>query len=164
MPHGQLSGNVIVSATLLISSEIDPKNVAGYTRAGFEVAFRPKAGDVRKYDDGRTSTHAKTKPFFSATNLYGAPEYVLRDDGGKWEPCRRHSVKLKAAALKDPCFDIYYHHREGSTSAWKPKPIRYALVVGLKAPSVPDFYNRVVRTFAKVLVPLRPKVQIQLRT
>jgi len=114
---------------------------------------------------GKASPHAQTKPFFSATNLYGAAEYVLREDGGKWEPCRRHSARFKASGLKDPCFDIYYHHRDGAAAAlWKPKPIRYALVVGLKAPSVADFYNRVVRTYATVLVPLRPRVNIQIRT
>lgn len=164
MPSGKIAGFVTVSATLLISPQVDAKNVGAYTRAGFEVAFRPNSAKV-KVTNGKASPHAQTKPFFSATNLYGAAEYVLREDGGKWEPCRRHTARFKAAGLKDPCFDIYYHHRDGAAAAlWKPKPIRYALVVGLKAPSVPDFYNRVVRTYATVLVPLRPRVNIQIRT
>jgi len=129
------------------------------------VFFRPKAGKVRKYKDGKKSAHAATKPFFSAANLYGGAEYELRADGDKWEPCRRHVQKFRASTLKDPCFDIYYHHRysNGGAEQWEPKPIRYALVVSLRAPKVPDLYNRVVRTYANVLVPLRPQIHIPIQ-
>lgn len=165
MPHGALQGSVELAATLCITPEIDPEHAGTYTRSGFEVFFRPKAGRTRTYGNGKQSAHAATKPFFSAANLYGAPEYSLRADGDKWEPCRRHAQTFRASTLKDPCFDIYYHHRESGVGAvgWEPKPIRYALIVGLRTPKVPDLYNRVVRTYANVLVPLRPQIQVPIR-
>lgn len=43
-------------------------------------------------------------------------------------------------------------------------PIPYALVVSVKAPKVPDFYSRVVRAYANVLVQLRPQVRIPVVT
>ena len=73
-------------------------------------------------------------------------------------------MQLKAASLSNPCFDIYYHHRENGTAATDPSPIPYALVVSLKAPNVPDLYNQVVRNYANILMPLRPSIQLQVRT
>lgn len=44
-----------------------------------------------------------------------------------------------------------------------PQPIPYALVVSLKAPKVPDLYNRVVRGYANILIPIQPRFRIQVR-
>jgi len=35
-------------------------------------------------------------------------------------------------------------------------------VVSVKAPKVADLYNQVVRAYANILVPMRPRVQIPL--
>jgi hypothetical protein len=160
----QLSGDIILSATLVIAPEVDPEHPGAYTRSGLEVSFRPHSGKYPKPRDGKQSKHAKTRSFFSATLLYGQPETVLREDGHKWEPCLRHEDRLRAKSLSEPCFDIYYHHRESGMKAVDPRPIPYAFVVSLKAPKVPDLYDRVVRAYANVLVPLQPQTRIQVRT
>ncbi len=162
LPKGPLTGDVTISATLLIAPAVDPQHATAYTRSGLEISFRP---DSRKYRvaDGRQSAHPKTKPFFSRKNMYGASEADAREDGHKWEPCRKNTRKYRSSSLHEPCFDIYYHHREGTTKATDPQPIPYALIIGISAPKMRDFYPRVVRTYANQLIQLRPKVQIQVR-
>lgn len=160
----QLLGDITLSATLVIAPEVDPEHPGAYTRSGLEVAFRPHSGKYPKPRDGKQSKHAKTRSFFSATLLYGQPETVLREDGHKWEPCLHREERLRATSLSEPCFDIYYHHRESGMKAADPRPIPYAFVVSLKAPKVPDLYDRVVRAYANVLVPLQPQTRIQVRT
>ena len=106
---------------------------------------------------------AITRPFFSPKNLYGAAEYILREGGHKWEPCRRGSLTYRAASLHRPCFDIYHHTRENGGRSAQPMPIPYALVVSVRAPKVPDLYNKVVRAYANLLVLLRPRIRIPIR-
>ncbi|HYP97846.1 MAG TPA: S8 family peptidase [Polyangiaceae bacterium] len=160
-----LQGDVFLSASLVISPEVDPEHPATYTRSGLEVAFRPHSGRYTKpKEGGKQAKHAKTRSFFSPANLYGKSESVLREDGHKWEPCLHHEEKLRSTSLSEPCFDIYYHHRESGTKVADPQPIPYAFVVSLKAPKVKDLYNRVVRAYANRLVPLRPQTQISVRT
>lgn len=163
MPREKLSGRVSIGATLVISPEVDPNHASAYTRSGLEISFRPHA---QKFGGtkGKRSAHPKTKSFFSATNMYGAAEYDLRDDGHKWEPCLRNVQTFLPKSLDRPCFDIYYHHRDAGTKAEDPQPIRYALIVSLKAPKMKDLYNRVVRAHANVLVPLKPQIRIPIRT
>ena len=91
------------------------------------------------------------------------PEPVRRA-GHKWEPCLRNKQTFRASSLLAPCSDIYYHHRESGMKPVATRPIPYALIVGLRAPRVSDLYDRVVRSYASVLVPLQPQVRIQLRT
>ena len=67
-------------------------------------------------------------------------------------------------SLEKPCFDIYYHHRESGSKADDPQPIPYALIVGIRAPKVKDLYDRVVRTYANILVPLKPQLRVPIRT
>lgn len=164
VPSGSIKGPVILSATLVIAPEIDPEHPGAYTRSGLEVFFRPHSDKFRKTKDGKKPKHQKTQPFFSIKKMYGAAEYEFREDGHKWEPCIRNSQSFKGSSFKQPCFDIYYHHREGAISAEDPKPIPYALVISVKAPKETDFYNKIVRAYAQVLVPLKPQVQIQVRT
>lgn len=159
LPDVALSGMVTLKATLLIGPDVDPEHPGSYTRGGLEVAFRPHAEKFRG-----ASMHPKTKSFFSASTMYGASEYELRDDGQKWEPCRHGAHRFQSSSLKDPCFDIYYHYREVGERELAPKPIPYALVISVSAPKMPQFYNQVVRAFANVLIPLRPKLSIPIRT
>lgn len=159
----QLSGEVVLSASLVISPEVDPEHPGTYTRSGLEVAFRPHSGKFPKPRDGKQSKHPKTKPFFSGA-LFGQSEAALRDDGHKWEPCLHRKQTFRATSFLDPCFDIYYHHRESGMKVVDPQPIPYAFVVSLKAPKVTNLYNQVVRAYARQLVPLQPQTRIQLRT
>src|SRR5690606_4776901 len=119
-------------------------------RSGLEVAFRPHSGKFSKRKDGaKPAKHAKTRWFFSSANFYGQSEAALRDDGHKWEPCLRHEERLRSSSLSDPCFDIYYHHRESGMKVADPQPIPYAFVVSLQPPKVKDLYNRVIRAYAQ---------------
>lgn len=163
LPRGGLTGAITISATLLIAPQVDPEHATAYTRSGLEVFFRPDSRKYRAYPDGRVSAHPKTNPFFSKKSTFGVSEADLRDDGLKWEPCRKQSKVRRASGLHEPCFDIYYHHREGTTRAADPAPIPYALIIGMSAPKTKDFYPRVVRTYANQLIQLRPKIQIQVR-
>ena len=88
----------------------------------------------------------------------------MREEGLKWEPCLRNGQRFRAASLHQPCFDIYYHRRASGVATTAPQPIPYAFLVSIKAPNVPDLYNRVVRTYANVLVQIRPRLRIELRT
>jgi hypothetical protein len=164
VPREPLLGNVQLSATLVIAPEVDPEYPGAYTRSGLEVSFRPDSRRFTEYDGGRRSAHPQAKSFFSASNMYGASELVLREDGHKWEPCLRDSRTLRATSLNSPCFDIYYHHREAGIRAAAPQPIPYAFIISLRAPRIPDLYNRVVRAYANVLVPLRPRLRLQVQS
>ncbi len=75
-----------ISATLVICTEVDPSHPSAYTRSGLEVRFRPHKDRYSTREDGAVSTYPKTIPFFSVSNMYGASEPDLRDDGHKWEP------------------------------------------------------------------------------
>lgn len=165
IPSGlTLHGDVEITATLVISPEVDPEHPGAYTRAGLDAAFRPHSGKFAKPKNGKTPKHPQTKSFFSVKNMYGKAEYEFREDGTKWEPCLKNTKKFRASTLKAPCFDIYYHNREGGTANTDPQPIKYALVISVKASKMPDFYNQVVRAYANILVPLQPKIQLQLRS
>lgn len=163
MPLQALTGKVLLTATLLIAPEVDPDHPGTYTRSGLEVAFRPHSGAFKTNPDGSRPAHPKSRSFFSASNLYGQVEAQARAAHYKWEPCVKHSDSMLASSLQNPCFDIYYHHRESGHAAVLPQPVPYALVIGLKAPKVTDLYNQTVRAFTNILVPLRPQVQITVR-
>jgi hypothetical protein len=163
MPSGSLAGIFFLTVTLVIAPEVDPEHPGAYTRSGLEVMFRPNSKRYRIDPKGNRSRHPKTKPFFSMSNLYGAAEYTLREEGHKWEPCLRNSQKFRASTLDKPCFDIYYHHRQGASAAPTAQPIPYALIVGIRAPRVKDLYNRVVKTYTNVLIPLQPQLRIPVR-
>lgn len=163
MPAGELTGRVEIGATLVISPEVDPNHASTYTRSGLEVSFRPHAQKFGGTTD-KPSAHPKTRSFFSPMNMYGKPEYDLRDGGHKWEPCLRNVQSFLPKSLEKPCFDIYYHNRDAGTKADTPQPMEYALVVSMKAPKMKDLYNQLVRAHANVLVPLKPQIRIPIRT
>lgn len=161
LPTGDIKGMVTLRATLAIAPDVDPENPGAYTRGGLEVSFRPDSRKFRKVEEGeKQPAHAKTVSFFSGTKLFSKGEFRLKEEGFKWEPCLRHEQKMRGGSLYQPCFDIWFHHREGGAAMREPKPLPFTLVVSLTAPKEKDLYNRVVRTYAQVLVPLRPKIQI----
>ena len=161
MPTNRIVGAVTLSGTLLIASEVDAEHAASYTRSGLEVSFRPNSDRFNPSTSGKPPAHAKTRPFFSKNRLYGSGEAELRADGHKWEPCLRSKMTTNAETLKEPCFDIYYHTRQDGQRASRPEPIQYAFILGLKAPSNPTLYDDVVRSYARILEPLRPQVRLQ---
>ena len=160
MPNEPLRGLVKITATLVIAPDVDPAFPGAYTRSGLEVLFRPHSGKHNVNQDGRLSANPATAAFFSDTNLYGASEATLREEACKWETCRKHSRTFRAVSLHEPCFDIRYHRRREGHPAEDDRPIRYAFVVSLECRDIPDLYDRVVRAYANVLVPLRPRLRI----
>ena len=155
-----MEGMVNLTATLVIAPEVDPEFPEAYTRSGLEVSFRPHSEKYTEYPDGKVSTHPKTRSFFSASNLYGPDESSMREAMYKWEPCLRNTERLRASSLKEPCLDVYHHHRQGGRAAELPQPIPYALIVSLKSPKNPELYNGTVRAYSNILVALRPRVRI----
>jgi hypothetical protein len=163
VPTDALTGLITLTATLVIAPDVDPEYPGAYTRSGLEVSFRPHDSDYRIYPNGKTSQQPKTRPFFSTKNMYRGAEYESREDGHKWEPCLKHSEIIPAVKLSRPVFDIYYHNRASGMAVTEPEPIPYALIVGLKCPDIPNFYDQIVRTYAALLTPLRPINRITLR-
>lgn len=163
MPAGAITGKVKIAATLAIAPEVDPEHPGSYTKGGIELTFRPDSRKFRKEEDGKKPAHAKTKPFFSGSQLFKGGEFRLREEGFKWEPCMRNEISMLGKSLFEPCFDIWYHHRDGAIAAKDPKELPYALVLTISTKDS-DFYNRIVRTYAQVLVPLRSTIQIPIKT
>lgn len=158
MPKGMLE----ITATLLIATEVDPGHPSAYTRSGLTVAFRPNASKFTKSKRGISST-AKTLPFFSPGNMYGGAEFELRDDGHKWEPCHHARKRIRAVSLKNPCFDIYNHRRFEGVATDASVAAKYALVVTVKGKIGSDLYNGIVRAYSNVLIPLQPKIRIEIK-
>lgn len=163
LPEGELKGMINITATLVISPEVDPSFPNAYTRAGLDIVFRPNSKRFKPGPDGKIPQHPDTRSFFSHKNIFGVAEFELRGEGHKWEPCLKATRQFRSTSLKEPCFDIYYHHRSEGKKANKPKPIPYALVVSAQAPKISNFYDKVVRTYSNILVPIRPQTRIQVR-
>jgi hypothetical protein len=161
IPVNSTEGDVELEATLLLSTEVDPAHASAYTRRGVEVFFRPHIERFGKPYKGKPPVHPKTSRFLCAKNLYGASESNLREEGFKWEPCRRSKITMRSSSLKSPCFDIHNHHRAHGVASAAVTDTKYALVVTVRAPKVKDFYDKVVRAYANILIPLQPQVQIK---
>ncbi|HWS99697.1 MAG TPA: S8 family peptidase [Pyrinomonadaceae bacterium] len=160
LPSIHLKGYVELEATLVIATDVDPSHASAYTRSGLETAFRPHADRFTKYKDGKVSYYPTTAAFFSERNLYGGSELKQRE-GGKWEPCVRGKVRMRATSLKSPAFDIYNHRRANGTASQSTDKTKYALVVTVRAVRVRDLYSQVVRAYANILIPLRPQIRIE---
>jgi hypothetical protein len=65
--------------------------------------------------------------------------------------------------LNAPVFDIHYNARSSGGAARDAEKIRYALVVTVRAPRVPDLYDRVVRAYSGQLEVLVPLINIPVR-
>lgn len=159
MPNTQLVGMVTITATILIAPTVCPEFVASYTESGFEATFRPHSAQYN-YRDGRRSQQPKSKSFFSENAMYGRSEFELREGGLKWEPCVKSTKRFRARSLAEPVFDIYNHGRQPGSKSNSDNPVPYALVISIKAPSVPDLYNQIIRAYAGVLIPITPKLRL----
>lgn len=157
-PMESLPGRVHIAATFCFATMTDPQDPSNYTRSGLEIVFRPHA-DRFAHDE---AVVAKSGSFFGSTR--GIPEVELRRDAHKWETTlHRHITKL-GSTLKGPVFDIHYNARAtGHATSGAPR-IRYALVVTVRCPRVPDFYDRVLRAYATRLEALQPLVEIPVTT
>jgi hypothetical protein len=93
-----------------------------------------------------------------------APEEELRHDAHKWEPCIKARKTFRTSSLNDPAFDIHYNARLGGGRYENAKPINYALVVTIASRHMKQLYNRIVQRYRTQLEPLRPVLQIPIRT
>lgn len=158
MPTGVISGLVEIDATISYATAVDPHHPGNYTRAGLEVAFRPHSERRRKPDQ----FHANTRSFFG-TKSAGVTEDLLRRDALKWESCQHAGVSMQGKSLHNPVFDIHYNARlEGHNHALT-DVLKYALVVTVRAKSVADLYDQVVRRYPTQLEQLRPVIDIPIR-
>ncbi|MDE0410889.1 MAG: S8 family peptidase [Gammaproteobacteria bacterium] len=159
VPAGPLHGNVSIRATICYKSQTDPHHPGNYTRAGLEVTFRPHD---RKFSR-KGQIHANSSRFFGSV-LPGATEDELRRDAWKWENCLHAEVRKRGSSLQNPCFDIHYNARLEGRNFYPGEKLKYSMVVTVQAKSVADLYNRVVRQYATQVEPIRPILEIPIRT
>jgi len=160
VPASGLRGGVRITATFCYATQTDPQDPLNYTRAGLEVVFRPHAKKFTKTERGPSKNPA-SKSFFSSGGY--ETEEVLRRDAHKWEPCMKASMRVRAPSLSDPVFDIHYNARRGGMADASAQPIPYALVVTVENDS-PDLYNKIAQRYRTMLEPLRPVIQIPVRS
>ena len=159
VPTGEIKSMVNLKATICYKSQTDPHHPGNYTRAGLEVTFRPH--DERFTREGQL--HPDSKSFFGSSPT-GATEDELRRDAWKWENCLHASRRMQGRSLCNPVFDIHYNARlEGRNFAPSQK-LPYALVVSVQARGVADFYDQILRKYAARLEPLRPVLEVPVRT
>ena len=159
VPSTPLNGFVLIKATICYKSQTDPHHPSNYTRAGLEVTFRPH--------DGKFSNDKKIHPVsasFFGPSRPGATEEELRRDAWKWENCLHATVRKRGSSLQNPCFDIHYNARLEGRSFSPVEKLKYAMVVSIQAKGTGDLYNQVVREYATQIEPLRPILEIPLRT
>ena len=156
VPSDEISGNVLIKATICYKSQTDPHHPSNYTRAGLQVTFRPHDGKFSR----ATQIHPNPAPFFGSFQI-GATEDVLRRDAWKWENCLHASKRKRGSSLRNPCFDIHYNSRmEGHDSNLDQK-LSYALVVTVQAKNISDLYDQIVRKYATQLKPLSPVLGVR---
>jgi hypothetical protein len=156
LPDGGLQGNIRLRATFCYASPTDPQDAVAYTRAGLEVVFRPSD---KKIKEGKSN--ADTKGFFDMKKY--ATEEERRSDMGKWETVLHGNKSMRGSSLENPVFDIHYNAREAGGPTTGAEKIRYALIITVEAPKYTDLYNDILRAYAKLLVPIQPKVTLPIR-
>ena len=159
IPAGPLQGNVSITATICYKSQTDPHHPGNYTRAGLEVTFRPHDGKFSRDNQ----IHPDSASFFGST-LPGATEDELRRDAWKWENCLHATRRKRGSSLQNPCFDIHYNARLEGRNFAPPGNLNYAMVVTVHARGVADLYDQVVRQYGTRIEPLRPIMEVPIRT
>jgi hypothetical protein len=158
VPQAPLDGEVFLTATLCIATDVDPQDPIHYTRSGVEVIFRPDKDNM--VEGGRTAASA---PFFGFRE--GMTEIELRGDAHKWEATLHATKRIPdGRRLKNPVFDIHYNPRRGGRDAKNAQEIPYAMIVRIHAPKVADLYDRIWNKYRFVLQELQPRIQLPIRT
>jgi hypothetical protein len=159
IPTASMSGNVEIAATFCFATSTDPQDPLNYTRSGLEVRFRPHDG---KRKDPR-QIHPDASYFFQAKDV-SVDEVDLRADAHKWENTLHKSRTMRASGLRNPVFDVHYNARAGGRNALSADKIPYALVITITARKTPNLYDQILQRYPTVLEPLRPVVDIPIRT
>lgn len=154
LPDGSLQGLVTIRATFCYATTTDPEDPGAYTRSGLEVTFRPHIANFATPE----STVPKSASFFRKTDF--DTEQTLRNDAQKWETTLNAQRRFRHDSLYLPVFDVHYNARSQGGTARNPERIRYALVVTIEAPRVPDIYDRVARAYAGRLEAMTPVIEV----
>ncbi len=157
LPKKLAGGNVTIRATFCIASPVDPQDPSNYTRSGLDITFRPHADKL-----GEAGVHAKTGSFFRQTDYDSENE--LRRNAHKWETVLHGEKRLRATSLKDPVFDVRYQTRLAGRPSRPGDKIKYALIITVTVPKMPDLYDKIVQRYQTQLEPLRPVIKIPVRT
>jgi hypothetical protein len=159
IPSAVMQGNVEIAATFCFATATDPQDPLNYTRSGLEVRFRPHDG--KRKDPSQS--HPDTSWFFQAKDVSG-DEADLRADAHKWETTLHKRRTMRAPGLKNPVFDVHYQARAGGRNTSSADKIPYALVITITARKSPNLYDQILQRYPTVLEPLRPVVDIPVRT
>ncbi|MFL5266206.1 MAG: S8 family peptidase [Stellaceae bacterium] len=159
IPSEPMSGMVEITATFCFATPTDPQDPLNYTRSGLEVRFRPH--DKRRKDPNQP--HADSSAFFQAKDV-SIEETDLRADAHKWETTLHKSRTMRGAGLSNPVFDVHYNARIGGRNAVSADKIPYALVITISSQKTRNLYDKILQRYPTILEPLRPIVEIPIRT
>jgi Subtilase family len=158
IPADPMTGMVEITATFCFATPTDPQDPLNYTRSGLEVRFRPH--DQKRSDP--TQIHPDSSYFFQAKDV--SVETDLRADAHKWETTLHKTRRMRASGLRNPVFDVHYNARIGGRNAVGADKIPYALVISIESKKTRDLYNKILQRYPTILEPLRPIVEIPIRT
>ncbi len=153
-PAAGLRGVVEIAATFCFASPVDVQSPDVYTRAGLEVRFRP---DLNKFKPGAATP--SSRPFFTSASY--ADESTRRAAEGKWETVLSATDTFRGSTLVDPAFDIHYLARDGGGASRETNPLKYALVITIRAAKTPDLHDSILAAYPDLLVPIEPRIEIE---
>jgi hypothetical protein len=159
IPAEPMTGMVEITATFCFATLTDPQDPLNYTRSGLEIRFRPN--DQNRKD--RKQLHPDSSHFFQAKDVE-IDETDLRADAHKWETTMHKSRSMRASGLRNPVFDVHYNARIGGRNAKTADKIPYALVITIESKKTRNLYNKILQRYPTILEPLRPVVEIPIRT
>lgn len=159
IPTEPMSGMVKITATFCFASATDPQDPLNYTRSGLEVRFRPH--DKKRKDTKQL--HPDTSWFFQAKDVV-IDDNDLRPDAHRWETTLHKLRSMQAASLRSPVFDVHYNARIGGRNAKAADKIPYALVITVESKNTRELYNKILQRYPTILEPLKPVVEIPIRT
>jgi hypothetical protein len=159
IPTDPMSGMVDITATFCFATPTDPQDPLNYTRSGLEVRFRPH--DQRRKDPRQPN--ADSSYFFQAKDV-SVDEADLRADAHRWETTLHKSRSMRAAGLRSPVFDVHYNARIGGRNSVSADKIPYALVITINSRNTRNLYDKILQRYPTILEPLRPIVEIPVRT
>lgn len=159
IPSEPMSGMVEITATFCFATPTDPQDPLNYTRSGLEVRFRPH--DQKRKDPSQI--HPDSSHFFQAKDV-SVEETDLRADAHKWETTLHKTRTMRASGLRNPVFDVHYNARVGGRNAVGADKIPYALVISIESRKTRDLYNKILQRYRTILEPLRPIIEIPIRT
>jgi hypothetical protein len=71
---------------------------------------------------------------------------------------------MRALGLRNPVFDVHYNARIGGRNAVTAQNIPYALVITIESKKTRNLYDKILQRYPTILEPLRPVIEIPLRT